>query len=237
MRLAHVHMKQFEEYRPYIDTLILPIGTIEAHGPHAPLGTDLLIPKRLADHLERQLSGRVWTAPEIPYGSCRMLSDFPGTIDVPASVFTDYVYAVVASFARWGLKHVVLLNGHGGNIEGLQEVATRLTEQGLTVKVSNYWQDYAERIAQITPGGGHAGEDETSLMLAIDPQSVDLSLAGRHVIEEPQGEVDAAKGKELYPQAFSGDAQAASEEKGEKLLDLIGRALVEEITAMWSANS
>ncbi|MGZ4107662.1 MAG: creatininase family protein, partial [Tumebacillaceae bacterium] len=178
MRLTHVHMKQFEEYKPYIDTLILPIGTIEAHGPHAPLGTDMLIPRRIADYIERQLSGRVWTAPEIAYGHCANLRDFPGTIDVPNRIFADYVYAVVSSFARWGLKNVVLLNGHGGNINALNEVANRLADEGLHVLVSNYWLDYQDAIREITPGTGHAGEDETSLVMAIDPKTVDLSLAG-----------------------------------------------------------
>lgn len=237
MKLAHVHMQKFEEYKPYIDTLILPIGTIEAHGPHAPLGTDVLIPKRLADYIESKISGRVWTAPEIAYGSCWALKDFPGTIDVPARIFADYVHAVVSSFAKWGIKHVVLLNGHGGNIGALNETAQRLADEGLTVKVSNYWLDYQPQIREIAPGTGHAGEDETSLILAVDPQNVDLSLAGEHTLDTPAGLRYPDMGKAMYPQAFSGDAKAATAEKGQQLLHLIGEALVREITAMWTVNS
>lgn len=238
MRLTHVHMKQFEEYQPYIDTLILPIGTIEAHGPHAPLGTDLLIPKRIADYIERQLSGRVWIAPEIAYGHCFHLQDFPGTIDVPNRIFADYVHAVVSSFAKWGLKNVVLLNGHGGNITALHEVANRLVEEGLHVLVSSYWLDYQEAIRAIAPGVGHAGEDETSLVMAIDPKTVDLSLVGeQHTINTPPRLRFPGVGKAMFPAAYSGDAKAASAEKGERLFELIVSRLVQDITAMWSHNS
>lgn len=237
MRLTHVHMKKFEEYAPYIDTLILPIGTIEAHGPHAPLGTDVLIPKRLAEYIERQLSGRVWTAPEIPYGSTWHLRDFPGSIDVPARIFADYVHAVVSSFSRWGLKNVVLLNGHGGNITALNEVATRLADEGLRVLLSNYWADYRNEMAEIAPGVGHAGEDETSLMMAIDETTVDLSLTGEPVELAPTRLRFQDMGRTLYPQAYSGDPRSASAKKGEQLFEAIGTRLVQEITALWSHNS
>ncbi|MFD2171230.1 creatininase family protein [Tumebacillus lipolyticus] len=237
MRLTDVHMKNFEAYKPYIDTLILPIGAIEAHGPHAPLGTDVLIPQQIADYLEGKLSGRIWTAPAIPYGHCAVLKDFPGTIDVPGRILADYVHAVVASFARFDLKHVVLLNGHGGNSAALQEVAMRLTELKLDVLVSNYWLDYREEIQEIAPGVGHGGEDETSLVLAIAPNTVDLSLAGNHEIEVDTRARFQGMGQSLYPEGFSGNAAAATEEKGARLLQLIGDRLHQEITKMWARNS
>ncbi|KEO84246.1 creatininase family protein [Tumebacillus flagellatus] len=237
MRLTHVHMNKFEEYSPYIDTLVLPIGTIEAHGPHAPLGTDVLIPKKLADFIERNLSGRVWTAPEIPYGNTWHLRDFPGSIDVPSRIFADYVHAVVSSFARWGIKNVVLLNGHGGNNTALNEAATKLAEEGLRVLVSNYWIDYREEIKTITPGVGHAGEDETSLAMAVDASSVDLELAGAPSNPEFGRVRSQNMGRELYPNAYSGDPKSASVEKGEQLFELIGNRLVQEITGLWTHNS
>jgi len=237
MKLAHVNSKRFAEYQPYIDTLVLPIGTIEAHGPHAPLGTDVIIPKKLAERIEQQLSGRIWTAPEISYGHCFHLREFPGTIDVPARVFADYVYAVVASFARWGLKNVVLLNGHGGNIASLGEVANRLTELGLHVLVSNYWVDYREAIAAIAPGVGHAGEDETSLVLAADPTGVELELAGEaNPIHLPRVRYPGLD-RDLYPDGYSGDPAQATAEKGERLLELLAFQIVNEITSMWKQNS
>jgi len=234
MRLTHVHMKNFEEYKPYVDTMILPIGTIEAHGPHAPLGTDVLIPKKLADMIESALGGRVWTAPEIAYGHCWALKDFPGTIDVPQRIFADYVHAVVASFAKWGIKNVVLVNGHGGNIGALNEVANRLADEGLNVLVSNYWLDYQEAIKEITPGVGHAGEDETSLVMAVTPDSVDLSLASSHNIDISGKVKFKEMGRSMYPEAYSGDAGAATAEKGERLFELIASRLVKDIRAMWS---
>lgn len=237
MRLTHVHMKKFEEYSPYIDTVILPIGTIEAHGPHAPLGTDVLIPQRLADHLERQLSGRVWILPAVPFGSTWHLKDFPGSIDVPSRIFADYVHAIISSFARWGVKNVVFLNGHGGNNTALNEAAISLVDEGLRVLVSNYWMDYREAIAQITPGVGHAGEDETSLAMAVDASTVELDLAGDNVDLEASRLRFPNMGRGMYPNAYSGDPKSASAEKGERLFELISTRLVQEITALWSDNS
>lgn len=237
MRLTQVHMKQFEELQPYVDTLVLPIGTIEAHGPHAPLGTDMLIPSKLADIIESKLGGRIWTAPPIPYGHNFHLRDFPGTIDVPQRIFADYVHAVVSSFAQWGIKNVVLLNGHGGNMTALNEVANCLADQGLYVLLSNYWLDYQAEIREIAPGVGHAGEDETSLAMAVAPGTVDLSLAGEHTVDVPRGVRFPNMGRAMYPQALSGNAAAASAEKGERLLDLISERLTQEILALWKQNS
>lgn len=238
MRLTHVHMKKFEEYSPYIDTMILPIGTVEAHGPHAPLGTDILIPRRLSEHIENALSGRVWIAPEIPYGSTWHLAGFPGSIDVPSRIFADYVHAVVSSFAKWGIKNVVLLNGHGGNNAPLNEAATRLVDEGLTVLISNYWVDYQDAIREIAPGVGHAGEDETSLVMAVDSRSVDLNLVGdEHQIDAPRGLRFPGMGQQMYPAAYSGNAKAATVEKGEQLFALIGDRLVQDITAMWNRHN
>jgi len=237
MRLANTTSKRFEEYQPYIDTLILPIGTIEAHGPHAPLGTDVLIPKKIAELIEGQLSGRIWTLPEIPFGHCFHLRDFPGTIDVPHRIFADYVHAVVSSFARFGIKNVVLLNGHGGNMGALAEVANSLTEEGLTVLLSNYWLDYKDAIREITAGAGHGGEDETSLVMALDTRLVELDLAGEHDPETPDSLRYPEMGRTLYPEGYSGRPQDASEDKGERLYDLIVSALIGEITNMWKRNS
>jgi creatinine amidohydrolase len=237
MKLTHVHMKNFEEYKPYIDTLILPVGAIEAHGPHAPLGTDMLIPQMVADYIESKLSGRIWTAPVIPYGHCAVMKDFPGTIDVPNRILSDYVHAVVASFSRFGIKYAVLVNGHGGNITALNEAAMRLTELGLHVLVSNYWLDYQNAIKEIAPGVGHGGEDETSLVMVAAPSAVDLSLAGNHVTDVSTKARFPEMGKTLYPDGFSGNAAAASEEKGQQLLQLIGDRLLQEITNMWASNS
>ncbi|MCX7568654.1 creatininase family protein [Tumebacillus sp. DT12] len=237
MKLTHVHMKNFEEYRPYVDTMVLPIGTIEAHGPHAPLGTDVLIPRKLAEYIESKLMGRIWTAPEIAYGSTWALQDFPGSIDVPGRVFADYVHAVVSSFARWGVKNVVLLNGHGGNIQPLQEAANRLVDEGLNVWISNYWVDYRDEIKTITPGVGHGGEDETSLVMTVDRSIVDLSLAKeRHEPEHPAHKYPGM-GRTLYPDGYSGDPASASVEKGERLVELIGERLLAGITKMWETNS
>ncbi|ARU62576.1 hypothetical protein CBW65_17590 [Tumebacillus avium] len=237
MKLTHVHMKNFEEYKPYIDTLILPVGAIEAHGPHAPLGTDMLIPQLIAEYIEGKLSGRVWTAPVIPYGHCAVLADFPGTIDVPNRILADYVHAVVASFSRYGIKHVVLLNGHGGNITALNETAMRLTELNLHVLVSNYWLDYQAEIREITPGTGHGGEDETSLVMVAAKGAVDLTLAGNHELDAPTRARFPEMGKRLYPNGYSGHAAAASAEKGDRLLQLIGDRILQEITQMWELNS
>lgn len=99
MKLAEQRVSTFEVLRSNPPVAILPIGTIEAHGYHCPLGTDMLIPEHLAARAEALNPELILVAPAVPYGR---------------------------SLARWGLTNQILLNGHGGNVPALSIAAERI---------------------------------------------------------------------------------------------------------------
>jgi creatinine amidohydrolase len=233
MYMIQLTMQGFQELPKTMDTIIIPIGMIEAHGPHCSLGTDLLIPREFIRRLELQLGERLLVAPEISYGHSWGLKVFPGTIDIAAEPFVNYVYEVAKGFVLNGFRYIILFNGHGGNMAGLNLVSEKVADLGAFVLSMNWWLDYRETIRQFTPETGHAGEDETSVLLAIDPSLVDSGLAGSHKTAIPANLRLPDGGKFMYPQAFSGNAGAASALKGQKIMEALTPLMLKDIQNMW----
>ena len=120
-RLSRINWMEFAELVPRrIHTLLLPVGTLEAHGVTS-LGTDNEIPLRLSEAIAERLNAMV--APPIPYGVTAHLGALAGGTHVPADAFTDYAAAVMATLAHQGFQNIVVMNGHGGNTEPLKEAS------------------------------------------------------------------------------------------------------------------
>ena len=113
-----------------IDTLVLPVGTLEAHGPHCSVASDIIVPVKLAHEVEKLAGDRIYVAPIIPYGHTWHLKDFPGSHDVSGEVLSEYVYQVLRGFLPWKIKYVIIINGHGGNDEALGLAAEKLRRSG-----------------------------------------------------------------------------------------------------------
>ncbi len=184
-RLDRINWMEFAEIVPrHMNTALLPVGTLEAHGVTS-LGTDNEIPTRLSEAIAERLNALV--APTIPFGVTAHLGALAGGTHVPAPAFTEYVIAVIAALAHQGIQNVIVMNGHGGNTEALREATRRAHEEtGVFVAVFNWWiemRPYVEEILGVP--GGHAGADETAAMLAVAPGQVfrerwDPSLAFEH---------------------------------------------------------
>lgn len=236
LRAAELTMDGFHEATKKADTLLLPIGSIEAHGHHLPLGTDALIPEKIGELAGNLLGERVVLAPTINYGHSWELSIFPGTINVAAETFAAYVADVGQSFLSWGFSNLIFLNGHGGNIPSLALAAERVAARGARVLTISWWVDFASEIKAITGGQGHAGEDESSVVLALRPDLVDMSKAvdyRRRLLGSLKMERVAALS---YPDALSGRATQATPEQGEAILDLVSRRVAEMIQALWRGD-
>jgi creatinine amidohydrolase len=104
------------------DLALIPTGSTEQHGPHAPLGTDTLNAVAVADAGAEAYGGEVVVAPPIPVGIAEEHRHFPGTLWVSPDTFRAYVRETVASLASHGFDRVVVVNGHGGNVDALREV-------------------------------------------------------------------------------------------------------------------
>lgn len=227
--IANMNMDEFSKCLKRLDTAVIPVGMTEAHGHHCPLGTDVLIPRHILKLIDDRIGHRIMIAPEVPYGHSWTLGIYPGTIDIPAEVFGEYVYHVGKGLAKWGVRKIVLFNGHGGNIATLSLVMERLADIGLAVILVNWWRDYAEEIRSICEGQGHAGEDETSAVLAIDPKLVDMSRA-RTNWQRAIGDMRyPAMGKDTMTHAMTGDATRASSDKGHTIYRRIVPRIIELI--------
>jgi creatinine amidohydrolase len=171
-RLGYLNHNELKAIVPAkIDTVILPVGTIEAHGI-IPLGTDMLIPDRLAERLCDEINALI--APSIPYGITRGLYGHPGTVFVTPEIFKAYVADVVASLAKAGFDKIVVVNGHGGQITELQDALFDASKtSNVKTLLINWWfgmEDICKETLQRE--GGHAGADETAAIMAIDPALV-----------------------------------------------------------------
>lgn len=120
------------------DRAILPIGTIEAHSVD-PNGSDILIPLKLADLTYGAANALI--APPVYHGpSGQSLMDMAGTIRIRPAIFEEYVYDVLKGLARWQIKNVLVINGHGGNAEPARRAAQRVyDEDGLRTMVIEWW--------------------------------------------------------------------------------------------------
>lgn len=229
MRMENLTWDKFGEVKKSISTVLLPIGSVEAHGRHLPLGTDVFAPLEIAARVEAKLKERgveVLIAPPIWYGHSFVLNVFPGTINVRADTLRRYVRDVAGEFAEEGFGRIILLNGHGGNYPPLIEAAEEVAERyGVEVWLINWWIDFREDILSICSSQGHAGEDETSVILAIKPELVSM--------EKAAGERRASKvriirkdiGLELFPDGVNDNPEGATEEKGEAILSVVSEKI------------
>ncbi|MEW5995060.1 MAG: creatininase family protein [Candidatus Zixiibacteriota bacterium] len=155
-----------------IQTIILPVGTVEAHGSSC-LGADNYIPEAIAGAIAGRLNALV--APTLCYGITRSLYRYPGGIALNTETFERMVADILLSFADSGFKNVIVLNGHGGNNTALKSAAHRFHYETKSNIAVIHWFELCRDLTDEFFGhaGGHAGTDETAMVLAIDPSLVD----------------------------------------------------------------
>ncbi len=249
MQLAE--MKSPEVAALSIETpVVIPIGSLEQHGPHMPLFTDSILCSEVARRAAEKLADRVLFAPLLWVGNSHHHMDFCGTISAEPRVYLDLLCGVLENFIAHGFKRLVLLNGHGGNtVPGHQavfEVRQRHRDRkDLLLLSATYWSlgsKPSEVDRTIGQGRmGHACEWETSMMLRIAPQLVGdyRSVAP---VEFGRSFDPADRGwtmKDRTAPGHVGDPRSASAEKGETLLGLFSRDVVELIERVitWDGRS
>ncbi|MCE8011967.1 creatininase [Billgrantia desiderata] len=174
--------------------IILPVGAIEQHGPHMSLNPDVLIPSHIAVKVAERCDNML-VAPAISYGYKSQVKSgggnfFPGTTCVSGSSLESYVFDVLQAYVKHGNREFILINGHFENSMYLCEAADKLVKkcknEGVNVKVYllSYWDFISEEtIEKVFPDGfsgwavEHGGVLETSIMLKIHPELVDMSKA------------------------------------------------------------
>ncbi len=172
-------MPGFEALRQTSQTVILPLGTLEEHGPHLPLGTDTFH----ALEVVRRVAGRrpVLVAPPLFYGMCRSTREHPGTVSISGDALRALLLSVGREFYRQGWRNLVFVSGHAGgtHISAVVEAAERLLVELPEAKIAvvNLLELLREVLADKpdlvhTKGDSHAGEVETAIMMAAYPHLV-----------------------------------------------------------------
>lgn len=218
-------------------TCAVPLGVIEKHGNHLPLGTDVLFVKAVTEMAAR--TEPVLVFPALCFGQIQEARHVPGAVALGRRVYFDLLENLCEEIARNGCTKIVLVNGHGGNESFLSYFAmvqlererryavyvARLSDYIAPVLASQAWRKMKE-----TDIDAHAGEFETSWMLAIRPDLVRMNNVKEAAL--PRGRLrhvpalaDGIWWYADYPEHYAGDARPASIEKGRYLVSRIASRL------------
>lgn len=244
---AELTWPEAEERLKRVDIALLPVGSIEQHGPHLPLDTDAYDAGYLARRVAEACSDpRPFLLPLVPYGVSHEHDDFKGTISVRNDTLASLVYDIGMSTARNGIRKLVILNGHGGNGPALNYAAQMINRdaQILVCVDSGEASDVDIYRMVETPNDIHAGEVETSTSLALRPEKVRLDLAVPFVPEFSNRYLNYTSKRGIswysYTRRISetgvlGDPSRASAEKGRRIWEVMIAhlvALVEDLKSL-----
>ncbi len=221
--------------------VVLPIASIEQHGPHLPVMTDTRIGHEVAVRAARKAYARQATvvAPVVWHGLSEHHMPFGGTFTLDHDTFFSVLRCLVHNLTRHGLEKVLISNSHGGNIVAMQTAAERLAmEFGIAVVATTYVTEAAAAIAERLhnqPHIMHAGEGETAMMLALEPDLVDgTDLAA--LATERTGFLKAGNASFRWRSfthttgnGVSGDPTNANAAQGEAILEAAAAAIADMI--------
>ncbi len=239
--LAEMTNPELEEFLGEHQTVIVPVGSTEQHGPHGPLGTDAFVPTEVA----RRIAGEVGAAvgPTVPYGLSYPHRGFTGVVYLRMSTFAALIEDLCANYARMGFRRIVFLNGHYDNTYAIAYACAAAGETlptGTRAFPVNYWDGMTADEASEFFGpttGLHANQGEVSAVLAINPDWVDMDHANAEMPPFPEVSNSAAvhtafffsSPGSVYRATHSGtwgDARQSTPEFGERYLSVVSTATV-----------
>jgi creatinine amidohydrolase len=179
-RLDLLNWQQVRDIVPEkTDMVILPVGTMEAHGATG-LGTDSILAEEIADRMAEKLSCLV--APTINYGITNSLLAYPGSMSHSADTFINYVREVLDGLVRIGFDKIIIMNGHGGQSDELKGLVTDFSRRSGKKMILFHWWEFILTAREKAYGlgssaeGGHAALEETAMMIAFCPEGVQEGL-------------------------------------------------------------
>jgi creatinine amidohydrolase len=233
--LAEMTNRELEIFLQEHDTVIIPVGSTEQHGPHSPLCTDVFIPQEIARRAAERIGALV--APPISYALSYPHRGFVGEFSLSIETFMAMIRDLAISFAQSGFRRIVFLNGHYDNTYPIAYACAQAAERlpaGVRAFPLNYWDGLTpEQAAEYISidKGMHANAGEASVVLAINPRLVDMEMANTEFPQFPETKTGSAaihtaffftSPGSVYRITRSGtwgDATQASAEQGEKFLE------------------
>ena len=221
-------------------TVVFAVGSNEQHGPHLPTCTDSLIGDVLANKVAGRL-GRALQAPSVYVGCSEPHMVFPGAISLRPETLKSLIHDYCVSLAKQGFKNIVILPSHGGNFNAVREVTDELNQNLEGTKVVSYTDlkgllgfltEFSSKYG-ITAGesGAHAGESETSMVLAIRKDLVDMKNAETGFLgsfdDKTMGLMYSQGIKAISKNGVLGDPRKAEIGQGEEYLELWAEKMVD----------
>ncbi|MCX7613333.1 MAG: creatininase family protein [Caldimicrobium sp.] len=223
MLIESMTTEEFSKLVQRIKTVIIPIGSIEAHGPHLPLATDLYTIYEICKRLIQEIP--LFLAPPIYYGLCRSTRNLPGTISIRGETLKALLTDIIHSLYQKGLRNFIILSGHAGGthnaflIDAAESTLETLVE-GRFLVADIYTLLKKDLLALgFEEDDSHAGEWETSLMLYLRSELVqNLDQAFEDYPRFPKYQIVREKDK-FWASGIWGDPRKATSEKGKLLVD------------------
>lgn len=246
MRWEHLVPSDFERLVQETELCIVPTGSLERHGEHIPFGCDAIIAHTMATMAAEQEPAVVF--PPWFMMQVHEAATFTGTVNYPASFAIEAFKHLLDSIADNGFKKILVVNAHGGNSHMLDYVSMANMDRPArytfyqtsilnTAPMTEAERETLSKLWESDMSGGHADERETSLFMACRPGLVRLDLCGDTSISaNPRFEHLTSQGIRTpqwwyaaYPENVTGLPKVASEEKGQRALELYVRALTRVI--------
>ncbi len=244
VELSRLTWEEVEALDRPATVIVAPVGAMEAHGPHLPLGTDIIIAEAMARSGAAKLAARgreVAILPAIAYSTAGFAAGFPGTLSAPPGSVTDLIVGIAGSLARHGFVTLALANAHldpahlgalhAAVRETLRRELLKLVFPDLTRK------PWASRLTEeFQSGACHAGQYETSVVLAAEAGAVREQIRRRLAPNPRSLSAAIASGVATFedaggPQAYFGSPAGASVEEGKNTIDVLGSILDEAVMA------
>jgi creatinine amidohydrolase len=238
--LSEMNARELSEIADDRTIAILIFGACENHGNHMPFGADFIMPFELAKRLASKYHNLI-VFPPVPYGVSSHHKDFFMTTSLEPETMIAVVHDILQSLVSNKIARILIINGHDGNIAPIELASRKIKEQHPEVTVScleSWWTlvgTLDRHLFDVWNGLGHGGEGETSAMLAVRPDLVDMNLAPKQVVPKLPGNNNVRiywSFEELTDTGATGAPQKATAQKGERILELLEGVLLSFIEEM-----
>lgn len=234
-RLRDMSWTEFVERSKTAKTIILPSGACEVYGPQNPLGADILVAKKFSDLVAEKVNGIVGPCLEI--GQSKTLASFPGTIYVSSETLRAVYREMIENFVRLGFKSIFIINNHLHNTipltEALEDARIKFGIKYGMVGVWQYLPVVTDKLGiwETPAPHAHASEAQTSVLLHLYPELVDMSKAVNSPIKPDKypGIIQYTPYCELTDSGLLGDGTVATAEKGRIATEAAVNAIAEYI--------